>query len=177
MVIDRDLFRKVLSECMTDAKKHYESGSTDMLIPTLVVLMAEEGTEWKRDICLMPVFNENRYELMAELGAMYGKDKRPVVGAVLVTEAWTSVIARDAYEEHPENRVAPRDDPNRKETVLASGLLIDLYSEMMRTPIERDEQGRARLGEVESMTDVDNRIVGTFIQAFAREFISALRAS
>lgn len=171
MQIDRERFRTYLAFCMEAAQDYYAQNVGGMMIPTLLVLVDDEESDWKLELVVMPEFGDNRYEMLNRLGAKYGLDRKHVPAVILSAEMWVSVQTLAEREAHPENRVQPKDDPDRKEALIVSGMTLDLHSEMMRAEISRDDAGKATLGAIRTTVDYENAIAMSFWRGYAVGFL------
>ena len=82
---------------------------------------------------------ENGIEMCAHAGKRAADDDLKPVAAFLVAEAWVSAIPEDG------EFIRPRDNPNREEVVIVSGMTIGKKSTMLVYNIVRDPDNRAHL--------------------------------
>lgn len=170
MTVDREQFRKQIAFCMELARDYYASIGNDM-IPSLLVCVDTRSADWSAELVLMPEFGEDRYKVLTALGFDYGSAGKMVPAIVLTAEAWSSIQTVAEREAHPENRVRPSDDPERKEVLIINGMTLDLHSEMMRAEISRDDAGKATLGAIQTMVDYENAIAMSFWRGYAVGFL------
>lgn len=176
MQIDRVQFRTNLTTCLEAAQRFYSERPNGELAPSLLVMIDTGGAQWELDLIILTDFDEDRFDLIASLGAKYGSYLKKIPAIILTSEAWMSETPREAWEAHPENRIAPVDDPNRQEVLFVSGMTLDRHSELLRVNISRDEQKQAVLGEVTPWTDFDNRLLQSFWTGYATAYVITKRA-
>lgn len=169
-VIDKSLFDKYLEMNFETVQEAFRDNPHYQLIPSLMICTLNDDGGWNIDLCVFEEFNENRYDLLGGLGVKYGQDQKPVVAAYLVSEVWVSVQDPEERAAHPDNCVAPSEDPDRKEAVMVCGMSLDLDAKMMVAIIERDEEKATLQLEDGQASLVESPLLKQFFRYFAMSY-------
>lgn len=171
MKIDKKQFDGLLDFGIDMAKVYYFDHPEGQLIPILLVAIDDGDPKWFLEICVLPDFTENRYDILHYIGKRYGKNGKKVPAIVLISESWMSIQSREEREGHPENRVTPSEDPDRQEIVMTVAMTIELNSVMSHFPILRNSRGRASLGQEKRWENFDSPLLTEFWKGYAPAFL------
>lgn len=175
--VDKTLFDKYLEANFETIQEAFRDNPHHQLIPSLMICTLNDNEDgWNIDLAVFEEFDENRYDLLGGLGVKYGQDQKPVVAAYLVSEVWVSVQDPRERAAHPDNCIAPSEDPDRKEAVIVCGMTLDLHTKMMVAIIER-EQGKATLQlEDRQASLVESPLLKQFFRYFAMAYFLSKEA-
>lgn len=148
----------------------------DELLTSLLVVTGNlfDHSQWTLQKIVFPVFDENRFALLEIVAREYARKNNPVVAVILTSEAWMSMIPIEAYKAHPENRIEPRLDPDRKEMLMVSGLTLDLQGLLATAQFKRSKDGVPIFEQMILMSSgsgeiQNNVILENFMIAYAKE--------
>lgn len=176
--INPEKFQEYLEDSFQRARNLFELDPRAELKARMLVATCDDvtGDDWKTSLVLFAEFDENRYAAVRAAGTRFGEERQGVVAVYLISEVWFSTQRWDAWKAHPENQVAPIDDPDRKEAVMVVGMTLDLQVVVKEAMIERDEQGRARIVpwpfEGQPM-HLESKLVKQFFIGYARAYKAA----
>jgi hypothetical protein len=173
--IGRELFDKYLQANWETVEEDFRDNPLAQTIPCLMVLkLAPDSEEPELDLLVFEEFGENRYRMLHRVGMKYGFERQPVAAVYLTSEAWLTRTTQAELDAHPENRVAPSEDPDRIEIVMVFGMALAGHTGSINARIRRDGQGRATLERIEEEPEaMESRLLKRFFMGFAGAYLLA----
>lgn len=177
-LIDKKLFQEHLESSFEMVKANFRGDpQTEEMPKMLVAMLTDKGDDWEFHLIGFADLDETRFDTLKRIGIKYGLERRMVVAAYFISEAWMSVLKAEEFNAHPENRVMPSEDPDRIEIVFVAGMTIDLYCQSLAAEIKRDSQGkRVSLNVLDNEADaMESNLLTSFFQGYAQGYMGVGR--
>lgn len=115
-----------------------------------------------RGIKLMfPVFDENRFDMMAEIGKRMKQEGHHIAGIILVTLAWHKAFPGREKIGKPASQYE-----DRMEILLVSGSSISRLSKALAGQVERDNQNRLHISGPSECDDLASPLIDAFFSGY-----------
>ena len=149
------------------------------LQPMMIVLLEDKEADGTRKRALVPVQgmteDADKTQVMMATGAAVAEAGARMVGAFLITEAWTKTLSPAEAWRAKAEPVRPSKTADRQETLVVWGRTVDRRAAVAMAPIRRDE-ATIKLGEW-SITNcqpigekMQDNLLGPFFLGFLQEW-------
>lgn len=172
----------VLDDLVSKAKQVVEKIlPDDDLPPQILVAIVDPSGQHPYSLNLAQVvgeFNENRRQLIYDLGKRHDADREMPLAIMLISEAWRA--SEKLNEDGSRKYAQPADDPDREEIITIQLLTVDRKSRLASHQTKRGEDGKLQLvGEWEQAPNgtYNAYLLGRFYEGFLERARNQLLAA